>query len=122
MAVNRQQNVRIEIGFEMTEKRLSVDEVIEIAFDIFEEMAPDNLEMVDLQSFENDYDEKGGLMTIEPNESWVEHVGFLPKAEDYYEVQIGLSDDEKLTCIFAKLLLSRNPEEKFCHIIWKRTA
>jgi uncharacterized protein YciU (UPF0263 family) len=52
---------------------------------------------------------------------WAEQVGF-DVDETYAEVRIGLvnEEDDVLDDVFARLLVSRDPENKFCHILWKR--
>ncbi|WP_087016068.1 HI1450 family dsDNA-mimic protein [Thaumasiovibrio subtropicus] len=106
----------------MSENLLSVDEVIDVAYDIFLEMAPDNLEAADVALFTLQFDERGAAEMIETGADWPQHVGFEVDAEAYSEVRIGLVNEEtdELDDVFARLLISRTPDEKFCHILWKR--
>ncbi len=43
--------------------------------------------------------------------------------EIYAEVRIGLVNeaDDVLDDVFARLLISRDPEHKFCHMLWNAT-
>lgn len=100
---------------------ISYDEVIEAAYDIFLEMAPDNLEAADVILFTAQFDDRGAAEIVETGTDWVEHVGF-DVDESYAEVRIGLVNEENdvLDDVFARLLVSRDPDNKFCHILWKR--
>ncbi|MDA0147808.1 HI1450 family dsDNA-mimic protein [Vibrio sp. LaRot3] len=101
---------------------ISYDDVIDTAYDIFLEMAPDNLEAADVILFTAQFEDRGAAELVETGEDWVEHVGFEVDKETYAEVRIGLVNEENdvLDDVFARLLISRDPEHKFCHILWKR--
>ncbi|CAH0533417.1 hypothetical protein VST7929_01285 [Vibrio stylophorae] len=106
----------------MTEQYLSVDELIDTAYDIFLEMAQDNLETVDLILFTAQFDDRGAAEVVALGQDWVGHTGFEVDEEEYAEVRIGLVNEanDELDDVFARLLLSRERDEKSCHIIWKR--
>ena len=101
---------------------ISYDDTIEAAYDIFLEMAPDSLEPADVLLFTAQFDERGAAELVEVGDDWVEHVGFDVDRRVYAEVRIGLVNeaDDQLDDVFARLLISRNPENKFCHALWKR--
>jgi len=101
---------------------ISYDDAIEAAYDIFLEMAPDSLEPADVLLFTAQFDERGAAELVEVGDDWVEHVGFDIDKGVYAEVRIGLVNeaDDQLDDVFARLLISRNPENKFCHALWKR--
>lgn len=103
-------------------KQLSYDEVIETAYDIFLEMAADNLEAADVILFTAQFDERGAAEAVDVAEDWIEHVGFDVDKTQYAEVHIGLVNEsnDALDDIFARILLNRDPDQKFCHILWKR--
>ncbi|MCJ2375315.1 HI1450 family dsDNA-mimic protein [Vibrio sp. ZSDZ34] len=100
---------------------LSFDDVIDAAYDIFLEMAPDNLEPADVIIFTAQFEERGAAELVETGADWVEHVGFEVD-ENFAEVRVGLVDEESDTLddVFARLLVSRDPSNKFCHVLWKR--
>jgi len=102
---------------------LTYDDVIDAAYDIFIEMAPDNLEQPELAQYEADFDELGAAVAVELGNDWEAQVGFTVDAESYAEVRIGLVDEEQqaLSTVFARLLISRVEDEKFCHILWQRS-
>lgn len=100
---------------------ISLDDVIEVAYDIFLEMAPDNLEPADVILFTAQFDDRGAAEVVETGDDWVEHVGFEVD-ETFAEVRIGLVNeaDDALDDVFARMLVSRDPDNKFCHMLWKR--
>lgn len=108
----------------MTENNelMSYDDVIDTAYDIFLEMAPDNLEPADVILFTAQFEERGAAELVETGDDWSSEVGFDVNKNTYAEVRIGLVNDESdiLDDVFARLLVSRTPEHKFCHIFWKR--
>ncbi len=101
---------------------LSLDDAIEVAYDIFLEMAEDNLEPVDVLLFTAQFDDRGAAEAVELGDDWAEHVGFSVDPEQYAEIRIGLVNEanDQLDDVFARLLISLNPEHKFCHALWKR--
>lgn len=105
-----------------TPNLISYDDVIDAAYDIFLEMASDNLEQADVLLFTLQFDDRGAAELVETKDDWAEHVGFDVDKEVYAEVRIGLVNEEsdELDDVFARLLVSRDPEHKFCHILWKR--
>ncbi|MCL9774447.1 HI1450 family dsDNA-mimic protein [Vibrio methylphosphonaticus] len=100
---------------------ISYDDVIDAAYDIFLEMAPDNLEAADVILFTAQFEDRGAAELVETGEDWPQHVGFEVD-ESFAEVRIGLvnEEDDVLDDVFARLLVSRDPDNKFCHILWKR--
>ncbi|AZL85053.1 MULTISPECIES: HI1450 family dsDNA-mimic protein [Aliivibrio] len=106
----------------MTTELLSYDDIIEVAYDIFLEMAQDNLEPADVALFTLQFDDRGAAEVVDTRDDWAEHVGFEVDGEVYAEVLIGLVNEESdvLDDVFARMLVSRDPEHKFCHMLWKR--
>ncbi|WP_114785548.1 HI1450 family dsDNA-mimic protein [Vibrio tetraodonis] len=101
---------------------MSYDDAIETAYDIFLEMAQDNLEPADVIIFTAQFDDRGAAELVETGDDWSHHVGFDVDKSLYAEVRIGLvnEEDDTLDDVFARLLISRDPEHKFCHALWKR--
>ncbi|WP_047042579.1 HI1450 family dsDNA-mimic protein [Vibrio mexicanus] len=101
---------------------ISYDDVIDAAYDIFLEMAPDNLEPADVILFTAQFEDRGAAEVVETGDDWTEHVGFVVDEETYAEVRIGLVNeaDDALDDVFARMLISRDPDHKFCHMLWKR--
>jgi uncharacterized protein YciU (UPF0263 family) len=103
---------------------ISYEDAIEAAYDIFLEMAPDNLEQPDLLLFATQFDERGAAEVVEIADDWVERIGAEVDHLICAEIHIGLVDqtNDILTDTFARLLISRDPAQKFCHIVWKRLS
>ncbi|WNJ95297.1 HI1450 family dsDNA-mimic protein [Vibrio ruber] len=104
------------------DKLISYDDAIDTAYDIFLEMAPDNLEPADIILFTAQFDDRGAAELVDVKDDWNNQVGFDVDKETYAEVHIGLVNEENDTLddVFARMLISRDPEHKFCHIFWKR--
>jgi uncharacterized protein YciU (UPF0263 family) len=101
---------------------ISYDDAIEVAYDIFLEMAPDNLEPVDVILFTAQFDDRGAAEIVDLGSDWESQVGAEIDAEVYVEVRIGLVNEanDELDDVFARMLISRDPDDKSCHILWKR--
>ncbi|MDG3088325.1 HI1450 family dsDNA-mimic protein [Vibrio hannami] len=104
------------------EELISYDDVIDTAYDIFLEMAPDNLEPADVIIFTAQFEDRGAAELVETGDDWQAEVGFEVDKEIYAEVRIGLvnEDSDELDEVFARMLVSRDPDHKFCHMFWKR--
>ncbi|WED20691.1 HI1450 family dsDNA-mimic protein [Vibrio sp. JC009] len=101
---------------------MSYDDAIDTAYDIFLEMAQDNLEPADVIIFTAQFEDRGAAELVETGDDWQAEVGFEVDKEVYAEVRIGLVNEEsdELDEVFARMLISRDPEHKFCHMFWKR--
>ncbi|MDC0609701.1 HI1450 family dsDNA-mimic protein [Vibrio sp.] len=102
--------------------KLTYDEAIDAAYDIFLEMAPDNLEPVDVILFTAQFDDRGAAELVDIGNDWAEQTGFEVDQELFAEIRIGLVNEENdvLDDIFARMLISLDPDNKSCHILWKR--
>ncbi|MGF1698008.1 HI1450 family dsDNA-mimic protein [Vibrio lamellibrachiae] len=105
-----------------SENLISYDDAIDVAYDIFLEMAPDNLEPADVILFTAQFEDRGAAELVETGDDWGQHVGFDVDKEVFAEIRIGLVNEESdvLDDVFARMLVSRDPENKFCHMLWKR--
>lgn len=101
--------------------RLSEDETLDQAYDIFLELAADNLDPADIILFNLQFEERGAAELFSPAADWREHVDFDPDPDFFAEVVIGLADDENddINDIFARILLCRDKDHKLCHILWR---
>ena len=70
--------------------RLTEDETLEQAYDIFLELAVDNLDPADVILFNLQFEERGGAELFDPSEDWAEHVDFDLNPDFFAEVVIGL--------------------------------
>ena len=91
------------------------------AYDIFLELAADNLDPADVLLFNLQFEERGGAELFDPAEDWQEHVDFDLNPDFFAEVVIGLADSEdgEINDVFARILLCREKDHKLCHIIWR---
>ncbi|MDD1780859.1 HI1450 family dsDNA-mimic protein [Enterovibrio sp. ZSDZ35] len=99
---------------------LSIDETLETAFDIFYEMAEDNLDYDDLLAYQARFDEEGAGIAVDALDDWDNLVGFDVDRDVFVEVRIGLAANDTLNDVLLRMLISRDPEQKFCHMLWKR--
>lgn len=101
--------------------RLTEDETLEQAYDIFLELAADNLDPADIILFNLQFEERGGAELFDPAEDWQEHIDFDLNPDFFAEVVIGLADTEdgEINDIFARVLLCREKDHKLCHILWR---
>lgn len=73
--------------------RLTEDETLEQAYDIFLEMVADNFDPADIILFNFQFEESGSAELFNP-EDWQEHVDFDLNPDFFAEVVIGLADTE----------------------------
>lgn len=101
--------------------RLTEDETLEQAYDIFLKLASENLDPADILLFNLQFEERGGAELYYPAEDWQLHVDFDLSLDLFAEVIIGLaeSDGEPINNVFARVLLCREKDLKLCHILWK---
>ncbi|WP_372760773.1 HI1450 family dsDNA-mimic protein [Pseudoalteromonas sp.] len=98
----------------------TIEEATHQAYDIFLELAPNNLSEQDVASFNQYREDLGFIEEGEPDEQWHDFVALEIEAEHFIQVLVGLefeNDDE----LFAKILISRDKDAPFCHILWKES-
>lgn len=100
---------------------LSEEDALDAAYDIFLELAPDNLSPADILLFNLQFEESGAAEVVDISaEFWNHYINFTIDDNEFCEVIIGLVDEQdNISDIFARVLISRNTTNKFCHIIWK---
>ncbi len=101
--------------------RLTDDETLEQAYDIFLELAQDNLDPADVLLFNLQFEQRGAAELFDPAEEWHEQVDFDLNPDFFAEVVIGLAeaDGMEVNDVFARILICRDKSEKICHILWK---
>ena len=94
--------------------RLTEDETLEQAYDIFLELAADNLDPADIILFNLQFEERGGAELFDPSADWEEHVDYDLNPDFFAEVVIGLADTDggEINDIFARVLLCREKDHK----------
>lgn len=101
--------------------KLDPDQAIDIAYDIFLEMAPENLDPADILLFNLQFEERGAVEFVETADDWDMEIGVLIDPEAYAEVWIGLvNDKDEMEDVFAKFLISHREKDREFHVIWKK--
>ncbi len=93
-------------------------ELNDAAYEVFLQLAPDNLSEQDIELFNQYREQHGFIEAIEPSDKWLEFVEFEIEQEAYAEVSIGVEFDGQ-DHIFASMLISREKDAPFCHVIWR---
>lgn len=104
-----------------TPSLLSDDETLEQAYDLFLQLAADNLDPADILLFNLQFEQRGSAELYDPSPVWRQQLGFTPDPALYAEIVIGLAEQEEgpVTDVFARMLLSRDTTQKRCDILWK---
>ncbi|WP_340616947.1 HI1450 family dsDNA-mimic protein [Xenorhabdus entomophaga] len=102
--------------------RMTEDEALEKAYDLFLEEALANLDPADSLLFNLQFEERGGAELLEPSDIWFEHVNFKLDPDFFSEVIIGLaeSEDAEIDDVFARILICREKSHPVYHILWKK--
>lgn len=69
-------------------QKLTPDAAIDIAYDIFLEMAGENLDPADIVLFNLQFEERGAVEFVETAEDWEQEIGVLIDPEAFAEVWI----------------------------------
>lgn len=96
------------------------DQLMDQAYELFLELAADNLDEATIALFNRDFPEHGGLGDCEPEADWEEEIQAEVKPEEWLEVRVGLLNaEEEFEYLFARMLINRDPESQECHILWQ---
>lgn len=102
-------------------QKIDPDKSIDLAYDIFLEMAADHLDPADILLFNLQFEERGAVELVETAEDWEMEIGTLINPNEYDEVWIGLVNEQDIMDdVFAKCLISHCEENREFHIIWKQ--
>ncbi|KKO49348.1 dsDNA-mimic protein [Arsukibacterium sp. MJ3] len=98
----------------------SMDELCDHAFDIFEELAADNLNAADYNLYQQQYEQSGYVDMVIPGAEWVELTMQDLEPELHFEAQIGLTGSNGAAdMVLARILLSREKHDSLCHAQWR---
>lgn len=101
-------------------KKLTPDEAIDIAYDIFLEMAGENLDPADILLFKPPIEERGAVEMVETSEDWDQEIGTLIDPDAFAEVWVGLvNEQDEMDDVFARFLISHDEENREYHVVWK---
>ncbi|MCX2961559.1 HI1450 family dsDNA-mimic protein [Rodentibacter caecimuris] len=102
-------------------QKLDPDAAIDTAYDIFLEMAGENLDPADIMLFNLQFEDRGAVEFVETAEDWEQEIGVLIDPNAFAEVWIGLvNDNDEMDDVFAKFLISHSEENREFHVIWKK--
>lgn len=105
----------------MSARLCSIEEATHQAYEIFLELAGENLSEQDLNEFSQHHEEYGFIEDSAPDESWWDMV--QPESEEAHFVQVLVGIEyEDGDEVLAKILISRDLDAPFCHVLWKQAA
>ncbi|WP_333609618.1 DUF440 family protein [Arsukibacterium sp.] len=98
----------------------TLDELCDHAFDIFEELASENLSAEDYGFYHQHFEERGYVDLLIPSADWVDVILQDLEPEYHFEAQIGISATEgEPDKVLARILLSREKHDALCHVLWR---
>ncbi|BBN82162.1 UPF0263 protein [Pseudoalteromonas sp. A25] len=103
----------------MSARLCSVEEITHQAYEIFQQLAPENLSEQDIEQFNQHHEEFGFIEDSEPDDSWQNFVALEIEPEHFVQVLVGIEYEDGDE-VFAKILISRDIDAPFCHILWKQ--
>ena len=102
-------------------QKLDPDTAIDLAYDIFLEMAGENLDPADIMLFNLQFEDRGAVEFVETADDWEQEIGVLIDPEAFAEVWVGLvNEKDEMDDVFAKFLISHQEEDREFHVIWKK--
>ena len=98
---------------------LTDQQLLDSAFEIFLQLAADNLTPQHITCFNQQFEQYGYLALYTPEEDWRNHLE-IEQLDDYVEIMIGLSKaPDIIDPLLARVLISRLAHEKSnCMILW----
>ena len=104
-------------------QKLDPDAAIDLAYDIFLEMAGENLDPADIMLFNLQFEDRGAVEFVETADDWEQEIGVLIDPDAFAEVWVGLvNEKDEMDDVFAKFLISHQEEDREFHVIWKKIA
>ena len=102
-------------------QKLDPDVAIDLAYDIFLEMAGENLDPADIMLFNLQFEDRGAVEFVETADDWEQEIGVLIDPDAFAEVWVGLvNEKDEMDDVFAKFLISHQEEDREFHVIWKK--
>lgn len=102
-------------------QKLDPDAAIDLAYDIFLEMASENLDPADIMLFNLQFEDRGAVEFVETADDWEQEIGVLIDPDAFAEVWVGLvNEKDEMDDVFAKFLISHREEDREFHVIWKK--
>ena len=102
-------------------QKLDPDAAIDLAYDIFLEMAGENLDPADIMLFNLQFEDRGAVEFVETADDWEQEIGVLIDPEAFAEVWVGLENEkDEIDDVFLKFLISHIKENNKYQVIWKK--
>lgn len=99
---------------------MTTDALVDQAYELFLELASDNLDEQTLNLFNEQFAEHGGLGDCDPESDWEDEIQQAINPDEWIEVRVGLLNDEQdFSYLFARMLINKDPEIHECHILWQ---
>jgi len=100
------------------------DLLIDLALDLFEDNAAENIDLVDLEYYIDHCETQAAVELVSAFNDWSEltDVSQDQLDKEYVEVRIGLLEEDEFDLIYARVLLRADQKtaEEFSMIKWKR--
>ena len=95
---------------------------IDLAYDIFLEMAGENLDPADIMLFNLQFEDRGAVEFVETADDWEQEIGVLidPEALRWSLGRISEWERWNGTMCLQKFLISHREEDREFHVIWKK--
>ena len=98
-------------------QKLDPDAAIDLAYDIFLEMAGENLDPADIMLFNLQFEDRGAVEFVETADDWEQEIGVLIDPDAFAEVWVGLvNEKDEMDDVFAKFLISHREEDREFHV------
>ena len=75
-------------------QKLDPDAAIDLAYDIFLEMAGENLDPADIMLFNLQFEDRGAVEFVETADDWEQEIGVLIDPDAFAEVWVGLVNEK----------------------------
>lgn len=98
----------------------TLDELCDHAFEIFEELAEENLTADDYLLYQQHAATSAYVDLVPATDDWVEMIAMDIEPELHVEAHIGLADVNGVAeLVLARILLSKEKFETLCHARWR---
>ncbi|CAH9050658.1 hypothetical protein PSECIP111951_02113 [Pseudoalteromonas holothuriae] len=104
----------------MSARLCSVEEITHQAYEIFQQLAPDNLSAKDIEQFNLHHQDYGFIEDSEPDDSWQDRLALESESEHFVQVLVGIEYEDGDE-VLANILISRDLDAPFCHVLWKQS-
>ncbi len=94
------------------------DEMLDLAYELFLEVASDNLSAKNIEIFNEEFSDFGVLEMVQTQNNFEEEIGVLIDPSFYAQINIALMKADIIEHIFAKVLIPYDADCDDFHLIW----